>query len=1375
MMKLFVIKSPTARRTRGVASQFLRPGGGTLLAGLMMTMTLAPVARAADVYWDGGLAGTSATWRTIANWNPDGIPTAADNAIFSAAGDATTITIQMSNAGGLQEVGALTLDAGNFTPRSFRNNSTTFGWLELSGNNGFLLANYSAVQLSLLNQAAGFTSAAMGVRLAASGEIHVSTDGTSAQIVVSSSISETNGAQGFTKTGPGILYLQGTNNTFTGPVTNRAGSIKVNSTATFGDGTAPVYFEGGNLISGSDRSGGVPISNPLIVSSDVFIINDAGLANTSRTLPFSGPISGPGRITIANLTATADQTFLVRLVGGQTITNPWTIASVVDTVGSFAVLQLYNPATAGTLTLTGDIDGLGSLRREGAGSSDGGTAILTGNNTYAGGTIVAYGTLLANNLAGSALGSGAVLVTNAGILGGSGTITAPVAVSLGAAISPGASASSVGNLTLSDLTLGESGNYVVQIANAAGAAGVGYDTITVSGGWTDLASSSNAFTIKLDSLGVPPANWNPGTARSWTIIGSSSATGFDVSHFAIDTAAFVGTVQGIFSLDVVSGNLVLSYTPAADIIINVAAGSVTQGQTSPTPYPLLTGPFGVTKIGNGEVVLTNSANDYLGSTKVYAGTMSLGVDAFNNSGALGAASTAVILGNTIGTSNATFNISTAGVTMGRNLSVQSGSTGTKSIGTTVTSGTATYSGDIALQDNVNLTTPAGSDLVISGFLSGTGVATKSGSGTLTLNALNTHGGTTISNGTLIIGGQVGSAFTVAGSSILDNPGPSSRTLNATSVALAGDVTFTGTTNLSFSSAPVTVTGDRTITVVSNTLTIGGIISGAGGINKQGAGTLALTAAAGSDYAGNTTLNAGLTTIGASTTIGAGTLNLAGGTLGLTGTRNTSTGILPNPIQLTADTIVQNTTTAAAGTRNLPFGGLLTANAGTLTIRNIAAANVNVIHLRLHAGGINFSRSVVFDNSLAGSPVDNTARLGFYSTNPSAPQIFSGVISGPGSIIRSAVSSGTGGTTILTGENTFTLGAELFDGELGLGADASFAGSVLISGPLGTGTFEWTGNSGIFAHGAARDLPNNVFLNGVRLGRVTGTNQLTFSGLMNVGSVAKGFVIESTAPAIIAGVMTNTSPLWKDGPGVLVLAGPNQNSGPWAVTNGTLLVNGSSGSGDVTVYGPGVLGGSGTIAGAVIVEASGILSPGASGIGTLTLSSNLTFAGNGLFEVNKSLAPSNDVAIVAGVLTNAGTGTITINNLGAALTVGDSFQIFNKAVLNGSALAITGGGATWANNLETDGSVTVLSVSGAQPPPNFAAGGIATLPSGNISLTATGAMGATYKLWATTNVALTPVETTWTLLSSGTVTTSPFTLEDLAATNYVQRFYLFSAP
>lgn len=319
-----------------------------------------------------------------------------------------------------------------------------------------------------------------------------------------------------------------------------------------------------------------------MLQADTSIYNDGGNVDTTRTIPFSGAWSGSaGTVKISNFTLNPPQTFQVRMIGGMSFSRPITVG-IFDTPGSFSVLQLANYATNGIQTFSADISGAGAIRRTNLNSAvSAGTTIFTGDNTYSGGTWIHGGTLLANNTIGSALGSGATTVSNTGILGGNGTISAPVSISLNGTVSPGATSSNVANLTISDLTLGENGFYVVQVSNASGVAGSGYDTITASSSWTDAATSVNTFKIKLDSLGVTPANWNPGIARNWTIIDSSSAIGFDVSHFAIDTALFTVTIQGVFSLSVVSGDLILSYTPAADIVINVPSGSVSQGQTSP--------------------------------------------------------------------------------------------------------------------------------------------------------------------------------------------------------------------------------------------------------------------------------------------------------------------------------------------------------------------------------------------------------------------------------------------------------------------------------------------------------------------------------------------------------------------------------------------------------------------------------------------------------------------------------------------------------------------------------------------------------------------------------------------------------------------------
>ena len=112
-------------------------------------------------------------------------------------------------------------------------------------------------------------------------------------------------------------------------------------------------------------------------------------------------------------------------------------------------------------------------------------------------------------------------------------------------------------------------------------------------------------------------------------------------------------------------------------------------------------------------------------------------------------------------------------------------------------------------------------------------------------------------------------------------------------------------------------------------------------------------------------------------------------------------------------------------------------------------------------------------------------------------------------------------------------------------------------------------------------------------------------------------------------------------------------------------------------------------GPVTLDPGTTLAPGAS-VGTLTINSDLSIGGNLAIEVNKSLSPSNDLVVVSGLLTNTGTGTLTVANLGPALAVGDKFTLFSQPVVNGAALTVTGAGANWTNNLAVDGSISVTS-------------------------------------------------------------------------------------
>jgi fibronectin-binding autotransporter adhesin len=206
---------------------------------------------------------------------------------------------------------------------------------------------------------------------------------------------------------------------------------------------------------------------------------------------------------------------------------------------------------------------------------------------------------------------------------------------------------------------------------------------------------------------------------------------------------------------------------------------------------------------------------------------------------------------------------------------------------------------------------------------------------------------------------------------------------------------------------------------------------------------------------------------------------------------------------------------------------------------------------------------------------------------------------------------------------------------------------------------------------------------------TGYRSAVFNGSGDI--VMNGVVADGGAAT------TNFYSIIKTGTGKLTLTGGNSNSGTNYVSGGTMLVDNAIGTNTLTVVG-GQAGGVGTINGPTIIAAGGTLAPGDQTVGTLTINNDLTMSGTVLIAVNKSLAPANtnSQATVTGGVTNAGTGMILVTNLGPALVLGDTFRVFNQAVVNGNTMAVMGGGAAWNNNLAGDGTISVASTTLPQP-------------------------------------------------------------------------------
>ena len=488
----------------------------------------------------------------------------------------------------------------------------------------------------------------------------------------------------------------------------------------------------------------------------------------------------------------------------------------------------------------------------------------------------------------------------------------------------------------------------------------------------------------------------------------------------------------------------------------------------------LTGIGTLTKSGTGQLSIL-TANSYGGGTTLNAGSVAVGSDsAFGaanafNSGLL------TINGGTIKSDSATAHTVSVPVSLAADVT----------LGDAVNTGTLTFSGawTVAAARQITVSDSAVS-AAISGVISGAGSLTKAGPGTLDLTAANTFtGGVTHNAGTLRVNnaaalGAANSPVVLANGITLSVTGGNGRTLTYT-WSVNGGFTLgqaAGGTNAVTMAGSVNLGGAiRTITLANAADTISAVVTN-GGLTLNSAGILTISGA--NNYNGDTTVNAGQITwtgsnagtsattvnsgatlqMNGSSTLGSGTLTLAGGKLNTSANRNVTTAPIGNPVTLTANSEV--TTTSAATTVNLNFtNNAINSGGFQLTFFSRHAGFLQPFLQRLPPGrgidhcrgvcvgrrpgaGFNFTGPIVIDNGATGQ-----SELNLYNTNGTT-QTFSGVISGNGSINRS-VSGGTGGTTILTGANTYTGGTTIN------------AGTLLANNSSGsaTGTGAVTVNSG----------------------------------------------------------------------------------------------------------------------------------------------------------------------------------------------------------------------------------------------------------------------------------------------------------------------------
>ncbi len=682
---------------------------------------------------------------------------------------------------------------------------------------------------------------------------------------------------------------------------------------------------------------------------------------------------------------------------------------------------------------------------------------------------------------------------------------------------------------------------------------------------------------------------------------------------------------------------------------------------------------------------------------------------------------------------------------------------------------------------------------INSIIGGGAIAlTKNGGGTLTLGANNTF-----SSGIVVNSGVL--SFTTETSSTAGSANPLGAypaaatpayiTLNAGTTLRSIKVgTAAGTSSYILANRGIAISGgvflEMTDATANTALLASSVISGTDGITKVGGGTILLTAV--NTYTGDTTIKAGGLGVNGTAKFGdgTGTLVLDGGDVYSSATR-TFANAIANPILIKTNvTIHAYNNSFTTGTRTLDFKSTnIVATGGTLTLTNHGSAGTLFIFQFNTMGGLQFARPI---------NVGPGCRFDLWNDDQINDAVFSGNISGVGSMQYTSFGTGTGGKTIVTGFNTYTGTNSFNGGYVGFGSDTLPASGAITSGPVGTGTIFVKNDPivGVFAQGAARTVRNPISFVTVDNFRVVGTNDLTLGGAVTLNSSNITFTVDNTGLTVFSGAIgggTSGKTLTKEGLGTVVFSGANTYIIPTTVANGTLIVNNSTGSGTgtgaVTANANTTLGGTGIISGAVSVN--GNLSPGP-GAGTLTMSGGLNLSGGTyIWELatNGTNAGSFDqIALTGGTLALGGSSTLSINFTNAATAPNASNPFWQTShswnIVSLSGAATNSGGSNFvtlqnasysAGNFSTatnaNGSIVLTFTSSSAPAPTFN-GTITGAGTANVGLSWSAINGTTYQVRYKNDLN----DPSWTPLSTVTAAGSTASYTDTTAGSASKRFY-----
>ena len=1077
-------------------------------------------------------------------------------------------------------------------------------------------------------------------------------------------------------------------------------------------------------------------NTPVQINNGTFRFDAPGAAQT-----ISGVLSGAGVLQVSNgtLTLGGQSTFSgTNLLSGGTLvvnsaentgagTGPLGSSSVISFAGGTlaytvnnafdyslrfdtAAGQVYKFDTAGqTVAFSNALTSVGgSLTKLGAG-----TLNLAAANTYTGPTTVSGGKLVIQRLS----GTGAITVADGAILGISenDSQVKPTALNLGSTTGVTLEFNNVTNKTTASLVAGSvtaAGPITININSGI------FDTIgqsyplfswtsgsapavtlgSVSGAAGALSTNGNSIVLTITSTpyvwtGLSSGNWDTSSTGNWVQSGNPVVFADGVLALFDDTSTL--GIHGVNVIGVVRPASITVDNDTTAYTIATSAGNFIGGNAS------------LTMNGNNVLTLFGGANTNNGATTLNSGTVSAGVLASGGFPSdIGASSS--------GASNLVFNggaLQYTGPAVDLDRQFTLGSSG----GTIDSSG----SGALRLTNAAPVSLSGGGprNITLTGTLSDTNTLaaavinspggntalTKSGPGTWILTGTNSYSGlTTINNGVLQIG--VGDTNGTIGSGTVEN----NRALDfnrAGTLTVAGSVLGTGS---------VTNDGPGTVILANNNSYSGGTFINAGTLQIGNGGSTGNLSVGGrvvdnGTIIFNTTSTVIISGFGANIS-GTGNVRVAKGTLKATGV-NSYTGwtqIDPGATFQPSD--------GNAG-QFIGLGSVITNN-GTIFMTRQDAAVFGI------SNNIVGSGKVVVDTGNQNSGLVNLAGTNTYTGNTwiggSGIILGDGITPGAGTVVGSVIFTNTTGSTVNTfGQNKrlmvnhpedYVLANNLIS-RVTDGSSAANSGSLEQMGP---GVLTVTGNN---------DYPGGTTID------TNMTLVVSNNGTLGTGGVSMGdstFLIfnRSGGATTIGGPITGNGSVYQIGLGTVILAASNTVAGDTTISNGTLVVNGSFGN--INVEG-------GTLA-----------------VGNISIPTNLFVAniinldsGKLLVTVNKSLVQSNSFITAAQINYNG--GTLVVTNSGPSLKAGDRFVLFSQPLPNGHLMPIVSTYATFQNNLETDGSITVTAVQ--QPPaPTFKAPFLSNGTNIVISVTNNFGSGGTYTLYGTNNLAA-PLST-WPVISTG---------------------------